>query len=117
MPPGRMKLWFIRSPVVFSKNPSTSSRSRNPKIIMVVDPRSMPLVAIHMRCDEIRLSSDKQHADPHGPGRELDPEEGLGGEGEDELVVERRQVVHAGDVGGALVVGELLAVFSMPVCR
>ena len=59
MPPGRMKLWFIRRPVVFSKKPSTSSRSRKPKIIMVVDPRSMPLVASHMRCDDTRWSSDK----------------------------------------------------------
>ncbi len=58
MPPGRMKLWFIRRPVVFSKNPSTSSRSRKPKIIIVVDPTSMPLVASHMRCDDIRWSSD-----------------------------------------------------------
>ena len=53
-----MKLWFMRRPVVFSKKPSTSSRSRKPKIIMVVDPRSMPLVASHMRCDDIRWSSD-----------------------------------------------------------
>ena len=30
MPPGRMKLWFIRSPVVFSKKARTISRSRNP---------------------------------------------------------------------------------------
>ncbi len=54
-----MKLWFIRSPVVFSKKPNTISRSRKPKIIMVVDPTSMPLVANHMRCDETRCSSDK----------------------------------------------------------
>jgi hypothetical protein len=52
-----MKLWFMRRPVVFSKNPRTSSRSRKPKIIMVVDPRSMPLVASHMRCDDTRWSS------------------------------------------------------------
>ena len=30
VPPGRMKLWFIRRPVVFSKKASTISRSRNP---------------------------------------------------------------------------------------
>ena len=29
-PPGRMKLWFIRSPVAFSKKARTISRSRKP---------------------------------------------------------------------------------------
>ena len=29
-PPTRKKLWFIRRPVTFSKNPNTSSRSRQP---------------------------------------------------------------------------------------
>ncbi len=30
VPPGRMKLWFMRNPVVFSKKASTISRSRKP---------------------------------------------------------------------------------------
>ena len=30
VPPGRMKLWFIRSPVVFSKKARIISRSRKP---------------------------------------------------------------------------------------
>ena len=30
VPPGRMKLWFIRRPVVFSKKARTISRSRKP---------------------------------------------------------------------------------------
>ena len=58
MPPGRMKLWFIRSPVVFSKNARMSSRSLKPKIIIVVEPTSIPLVASHIRCDDIRCSSE-----------------------------------------------------------
>ena len=33
----------------------------------------------------------------------------LDGEGEHQLVEQRRRVVHAGDVGGALEVGEVLA--------
>ena len=74
VPPGRMKLWFIRSPVVFSKNPNTISRSRKPKIIMVVEPRSMPLVANHMRCDDIRWSSARSMRIQVARGRELDPE-------------------------------------------
>jgi hypothetical protein len=53
----------------------------------------------------------QQHADPLGPGRDVavDAEQRLGGQGEDQLVVERRRVVHAGDVRRALQVGERLA--------
>ena len=58
MPPGRMKLLFIRSPVAFSKNASNISRSRKPKIIIVVDARSIPFVASHITCEETRCSSD-----------------------------------------------------------
>ena len=50
-----------------------------------------------------------EHADPRGPRRHLDLEQLLGREREHELVVERREVVHAGDVGAALHVGQLLA--------
>ena len=56
-PPGRMKPWFIRSPVISSKRSSTSSRSRKPMVMTVSAPISMPPVAMHTRCEEIRLSS------------------------------------------------------------
>ncbi len=108
VPPGRMKLWFMRRPVVFSKKPRTISRSRKPKIIMVVEPE---VHAVGGQPHQVRghpLELGQQHADPDGPGRQLDAEQRLGGQGEDELVGERRQVVHAGDVGGPLLVGELL---------
>ncbi|MEZ5251801.1 MAG: hypothetical protein R2713_22115 [Ilumatobacteraceae bacterium] len=53
----------------------------------------------------------QQHPHPHRALGDVvfDPEELLGGEREDELVVERAEVVHAGDVGAALQIGELLA--------
>ena len=42
------------------------------------------------------------------------PEQGLGGQGEDQLVVQRREVVHPGHVGAALDVGQLLALLLHP---
>ena len=54
------------------------------------------------------LQLGHEHADPHRPRRELHSQELLGGHGEDQLVGEGREVVHAGHVGGALDVGELL---------
>ena len=62
-----------------------------------------------MRRDPVQLAH--QHADPLRPLRDVlvDAEQLLGGQGEDQLVEERRRVVHAGDVGGALEVGEVLA--------
>ncbi len=56
-PPGRMNAWFIRSPVISSKRSSTSSRSRNPMVITVSAPISMPPVAMQTRWEEMRLSS------------------------------------------------------------
>ncbi len=56
-PPGRMKAWFIRSPVISSNRSSTSSRSRKPIVITVSAPISMPPVAMATRWEEIRLSS------------------------------------------------------------
>ena len=56
-PPGRMKAWFIRNPVMVSKIDSTSSRSRKPKNMADIDPSSMPPVASATRWLEIRLSS------------------------------------------------------------
>ena len=52
-----------------------------------------------------------QHADPDGPLGDVavDAEQLLGRHGERELVGDRAQVVHAGDVGAALRVRELLA--------
>ena len=49
-----------------------------------------------------------QHADPGGARWQLHAEKGLGGEREDQLVVQRREVVHPGHVGGARDVGQLL---------
>jgi hypothetical protein len=49
-----------------------------------------------------------EHADPGGSFGDLDAEERLGGQGEHQLVEERRGVVHAGGVGGTLQVGEVL---------
>ena len=69
----------------------------------------MPFVAVHMTCDEMRLQLAHEHADPGGPRRDLDSEQLLDGQGVDELVVERREIVHPGHVRGALDVGELLA--------
>ena len=57
--------------------------------------------------DAVQLGHE--HADPLGPLRHLDPEQPLDSHGEHELVVERRGVVHAGDVGAALQVGEVLS--------
>ena len=69
----------------------------------------MPLVARNSRCDDDPVELDKQHADPLGPLGHLDVEQLLDRQREHQLVEERRRVVHAGDVGGALDVGELLA--------
>ena len=55
--------------------------------------------------DPVELAHE--HPDPGGPGRDLDPQQLLDAEREAELVEERRQVVHPGDVGAALVVHEL----------
>ena len=70
----------------------------------------MPLVARNSRCDEIRLSSHISMRIHVGPGRDVavDAEQLLGRHREDELVEQRRGVVHAGDVGQALDVGEVL---------
>jgi hypothetical protein len=62
-----------------------------------------------VRRDAVEL--DQQHADPLGPGRDVlvDAEQRLGGQREGQLGVQRRGVVHAGDVGAALQVRERLA--------
>ena len=52
---------------------------------------------------------DHQHPDPGGARWHLHVQEGLGGQGEDQLVVQRGQIVHPGHVGRALDVGQLLA--------
>ena len=52
---------------------------------------------------------DEQHADPHRALGHLEVEEALRGQAVDELVRQRRRVVHARDVGAALHVRELLA--------
>ena len=52
---------------------------------------------------------DEHHADPRRARRHLDVEQPLDRHAVDELVRERRRVVHARDVGAALHVGELLA--------
>ena len=49
-----------------------------------------------------------QHADPRRPLRNLNTEQLFGGETEGEFGEERRGVVHAGDVGAPLQIGELL---------
>ena len=69
----------------------------------------MPLVARNSRCDAIRFSSVSSIRIHVARGRQLDPEQLLGGQREHQLVEQRREVVHAGDVGAALQVGELLA--------
>ena len=68
----------------------------------------MPLVAIHMRWDDTRLSSTRSIRIQSERGGISMPEELLDGQRQHQLVVERRQVVHAGDVGRPLDVGELL---------
>ena len=60
-----------------------------------------------MRRDPVEL--DHQHPDPFGPRRQLDPEQRLDRHREHQFVGERREVVHAGDVGRPLHVGEFLA--------
>ena len=69
----------------------------------------MPFVAIHMTWDEIRLSSHMSIRIHVARGGHLDAEQLLDGQREHQLVVQRRQVVHARDVRRALDVGELLA--------
>jgi hypothetical protein len=62
-----------------------------------------------VRRDPVELAHE--HADPLGPLGDvvLDAEQRLGGQREDQLVEQGGRVVHAGHVGGALEVGELLA--------
>ena len=55
-----------------------------------------------------------QHADPHSTLRDFDAKELLGREAERQLGEEWRGVVHAGDVGTALQVGELLSLLLHP---
>jgi hypothetical protein len=57
--------------------------------------------------DAVQLAH--QHADPRGPLGHLDAQQLLGGQREHQLVEQRAGVVHAGDVGATLQVGELLA--------
>ncbi len=52
-----MYAWFIRRPVTISKIRRISSRAVNPMVMIVVAPSSLPPVARHTRCEEIRLSS------------------------------------------------------------
>jgi hypothetical protein len=59
-----------------------------------------------VRRDPVELGHE--HADPDRPLGHLDLEELLDGEGERQLGEQRRGVVHAGDVGAALHVGQLL---------
>ena len=61
----------------------------------------------HVRSEAVHLAH--QHADPLRPFGHLDAQQLLGRQREDELVEQRRGVVHARDVGGALHVGQLLA--------
>ena len=61
----------------------------------------------HVRGDPVELGH--QHAYPLGPRGHVDTQQRLGGHREDQLVEERRQVVHAGDVGGTLEIGEVFA--------
>ena len=56
-PPGRTKAWFIRRPVRNSSRCRPSSRSRNPAVMPVSAPSSMPPVARQTRCEPIRFSS------------------------------------------------------------
>ena len=49
---------------------------------MEVDPRSMPLVAIHMRWEEIRLSSTRSMRIQSDRGGISTPEQGLDGQGQ-----------------------------------
>ena len=69
----------------------------------------MPLVAIHTRCDEMRLSSLISIRIHTARCRYFDVEQLLDGHGEAEFVDDRAQVVHARHVGRALDVAELLA--------
>ncbi len=59
-----------------------------------------------VRRDAVHLGHE--HADPGGSLGNLDTEEFLGGEGEGQFGEQRRGVVHPGDVGGALEVGQAL---------
>ena len=119
VPPGRMKLLFILQPArLLEERRATSSRSRNPKIIIVVEPTSMPFVASHIRCDDIRCNSDRSIRIHDRPRRQLDAEQCLGGHREHELVVERGQVVHSCHVrSDPWTYVSSSPVFSMPVCR
>ena len=69
----------------------------------------MPLVAWNSRCELMRLSSHMSMRIHTGTLGNLDLQERLDGHGECELVEQRRRVVHAGDVGGALQVRERLS--------
>ena len=47
----------MRSPVTRSRKRNVSSRSRQPYSIIDTAPRSIPLVAMNSRCDEMRFIS------------------------------------------------------------
>ena len=107
-PPGRMKLWFIRSPVmrleqaqrVLALAPAVDHHRHRAEVHAVGG------LEQEVRRDAVEL--DEQHADPHRPLGELEVEEPFDREREHQLVRQRRRVVHARHVGGALHVGELL---------
>ena len=52
-----MNAWFIRRPVISSRMSRQRSRARKPLVIAVSAPSSMPPVASHTQCEEIRLIS------------------------------------------------------------
>ena len=110
IPPGRMKLWFMRRP---------GDHLEHAQRLLAL----APAVEHHRDRAEVhavrRLEQEvRRHAararraasapTPRAVGH-LDVEQPLDRERAHELVAERRRVVHAGDVGGALDVRELLA--------
>ena len=108
-PPGRMKLWFIRRPVTISRKRRTSSRSRQPYSIIDTAPRSMPLVAMNSMCDDRRfISHMSMRIHCARSGTSMPSSFSVASENTSSLN-SGDGVVHAGHVGGALHVGQVLA--------
>ena len=105
-----MNAWFMRSPVRNSSRCRTSPRSRNPLVMPVSAPSSMPPVARATRCEPIRLISMRSTRMTWARVGDLDAEQPLDGHAVGGLGEQRREVVAARHERDALGPGAVLAV-------
>jgi hypothetical protein len=95
---------FIRRPVIISMTWKTRSRSRNPIVITVVAPISMPPVPMHTRWEEIRVSSimSTRMTEARSGIWSVMPSSFSTGQAVGRLLEHRREVVHPGAEGDPL---------------